>query len=52
MEDYKATRLSYDHKMVDEGEISRIKSINSKAIMNKRLGGNLSVTRALGDLEY
>ena len=41
-------QLSYDHKSIDQGEIDRI--INSGGlIMRGRVGGQLAVTRALGD---
>jgi serine/threonine protein phosphatase PrpC len=44
----KITRLTYDHKTTDDGEAKRIKD-KGGFVINKRVNGILSVTRALGD---
>ena len=44
----KAERLSFDHKCTVEKECERIRK-SGGVIIGNRLGGNLAVTRALGD---
>jgi len=46
----KAIRLTYEHKASDEAEKQRITSLKGMVIQNK-VGGVLSVTRAFGDYE-
>ncbi|TMW66498.1 hypothetical protein Poli38472_004263 [Pythium oligandrum] len=44
------TRLSVDHKATNEDEAKRIRD-NNGIIFNKRVGGIISVTRALGQID-
>ncbi len=48
--DGSAERLTVDDKTTDENEIKRIRECGG-IIFRKRLGGQLLVTRAVGDLE-
>lgn len=48
--DGKTSRLSVDHKATNEDEVKRIKALNG-IIFNKRVGGVVAVTRALGQAD-
>jgi len=45
-----ATRLTFDHKATDEGEVKRITDLGGLVFMNK-VAGTLAVSRAFGDSE-
>ncbi|KAL4110923.1 hypothetical protein PRIC1_002607 [Phytophthora ramorum] len=44
------SRLSVDHKATNEDEVKRIRALNG-IIVNKRVAGSISVTRALGQAD-
>lgn len=44
------TRLTVDHKATNQDEVKRIKALNG-IIFNKRVGGVIAVTRALGQAD-
>lgn len=46
----KVESLTEDHKVSNEKEYKRIRQVHK--LINKRVGGHLSVTRALGDFGY
>jgi len=46
-----ALRLSKDHKATDKEEYDRVIKLGG-IIFNHRLGGNLAITRSLGDYNY
>ncbi len=46
----KVEPLTEDHKVTNEREYKRIRQVHK--LINKRVGGHLSVTRALGDFGY
>jgi serine/threonine protein phosphatase PrpC len=48
--DGQTSRLSVDHKATNEDEIKRIRALNG-IIVNKRVAGSISVTRALGQAD-
>lgn len=50
MTNLKVVSLTEDHKVSNEKEYKRIKQVHK--LINKRVGGRLSVTRALGDFGY
>ncbi|RLN85189.1 hypothetical protein BBJ28_00015823 [Nothophytophthora sp. Chile5] len=48
--DGETSRLSVDHKATNEDEVKRIRALNG-IIVNKRVAGSISVTRALGQAD-
>eukprot|EP00644_Phytophthora_capsici_P001107 jgi/Phyca11/535947/estExt2_fgenesh1_pg.C_PHYCAscaffold_430108 len=48
--DGRTSRLSVDHKATNEDEVKRIRALNG-IIVNKRVAGSISVTRALGQAD-
>lgn len=48
--DGQTSRLSVDHKATNEDEIKRIRALNG-IIVNKRVAGSISVTRAFGQAD-
>ncbi|KAG6972179.1 hypothetical protein JG688_00004102, partial [Phytophthora aleatoria] len=48
--DGQTSRLSVDHKATNEDEVKRIRALNG-IIVNKRVAGSISVTRALGQAD-
>ncbi len=46
-----AKRLSKDHKAIDKEEYERVTKVGG-IIFNNRLGGNLAITRSIGDFNY
>ncbi|KAI9920727.1 hypothetical protein PsorP6_000218 [Peronosclerospora sorghi] len=48
--DGQTSRLSVDHKVTNEDEARRIRALNG-IIVNKRVAGSISVTRALGQAD-